>query len=211
MITVTHYCYTLSTWSLAAEDAVAEIKDRYGDKLDYQWRLAVMHYNGGRGAFADGELEAPYARLEAVTGQRVSLGWWREGYDWTIPDRVVDAARALGATATDVRLALATAGLRQGENITDPDFACSLASRIARIDADALRAEAMGPATMLRLHQSASEFAALGVPFVPAFKLSNAIDDTVVLSGVWRPEPLVACIEGLLKDEEEYRRLGYLN
>lgn len=190
---------------------MAEIRKSYGEQLDYRWRLAVMHYNGGRGAFADGELERPYARLEAVTGQRVSLDWWRDGYDWTVPDRVVDGAWALGATSTDVRLTLATAGLRHGENITDPVFACTLASRVAGIDVDTLRAEAMGPLTMTRLHQSACEFAALGVPFVPAFKLTNAIGDTVVLSGVWRPEPIVACIEGLLKDEEAYRRLGYFN
>lgn len=210
MVTLTQYCYTLSTWSLAAEAAIADVRSQFGRDLTYRWRLAALNYNGGKGAFAEGELDAPYARLRSITGQNVSIGWWRDGYDWLVPDRVVEGARALGSTSTDVRLALARAGLHNGEDITNLEVALSIASRVSGLERGILRDAATSPLTLTRLYQMSVEFRDLAVPWLPAFKLTNDINDTVVFSGVWRTEPIRASIEALLADDEEYRRLGYL-
>lgn len=209
MIKLTHYCYTLSSWSLAAEPAVEAVRACFGDRLKYEWRIAVMDYNGGKGAFARGTLEGPYARLRAVTGLPVTLDWWYEGYDWLVPDCVVEAARSLGATTNAVRLALANAGLRGGAQITRPAIALRIAAETSGIDVDALEAVFEAPETITRLHQMSQEFRALSVPLLPAFKLENGIGDTAVLSGLWCAEPLLACAESLHDDEESYRRLGY--
>src|SRR5271155_4567538 len=124
---MTHYLYVLSSWSLVAEDAVSEVRARYGDRLAYDWRIAVTDY-GGEGPFKREQLEFFYARLEAATGRHMSLDWWRDGYDWLVPDRVVAAARLLGVTGNDVRLALARAGLCEGRSITELDVAIEIAS-----------------------------------------------------------------------------------
>jgi hypothetical protein len=35
MIKITPYLYVLSSWSLVAEDAVREVREYFGDRLDY--------------------------------------------------------------------------------------------------------------------------------------------------------------------------------
>jgi hypothetical protein len=71
---MTHYLYSLSSWSLVAEEAVAEVRAEFGDDLEYDWRIAVTDYGGS----------GPH-----------------ENYDWLVPDRVVSGARQHGAKNSD--------------------------------------------------------------------------------------------------------------
>jgi predicted DsbA family dithiol-disulfide isomerase len=203
VIKMTHYLYVLSSWSLVAEDAVSEVCRRFGDRLDYDWRIAITDYQGN-GPFKREQLEFFYARLEAATGRRMNLGWWREGYDWLVPDRVVAAARSLGATGIEVRLAIARAGLCDGEDITNPSVAIDIACRVSGIARASLQTALNAPETLLWLAESARQFQASGVTLRPAFVLENDLGDRAILSGIWNTEPLSAAITALLTDEESY-------
>lgn len=203
MIKLTHYLYILSSWSLAAEKAVDEVRRMFGDRLNYDWRIAVTDYDG-TGQLTRDELEFFYARLEAITGEPMNLGWWYDGYNWLVPDRTAAAARLLGAGGSEVRLALAEAGLRRGERITDVNVALQLASQASGLSVESLATQFDRPETALLLAQWSREFETSGVKLRPAFQLQNDIGDMVVLSGIWTREPLQTAIEALLADEESY-------
>jgi predicted DsbA family dithiol-disulfide isomerase len=204
MIVMTHYLYVLSSWSLVAEEAVREVRAEFGNRLAYDWRIAVTDYSGA-GAFKREKLAFYYARLEEATGVAMNLGWWHESYDWLVPDRTVAAARTLGATGSDVRLALARAGLCDGRNITDRNVACSIAAEASGLDAAALGATYDAPETTLWLMRCSEEFKASGVRLRPAFVLENELGDRVLLSGIWNAEPLRCAIAALSTDEQGYK------
>lgn len=203
MIRMTHYLYVLSSWSLVAEKAVDEVRRLFGDRLSYDWRIAVTDY-GGTGQLTRDQLDFYYARLEAATGERMNLSWWYDGYNWLVPDRTVAAARILGATGSEVRLALAEAGLRRGERITDVRVALEIASQASGLPVESLETQFHRPETTLLLQHWTRDFEASGVALRPAFQLRNDLGDMVVLSGIWTLEPLKTAIESLLTDEESY-------
>jgi predicted DsbA family dithiol-disulfide isomerase len=203
VIKMTHYLYSLSSWSLVAEEAVAEVRAEFGNDLDYGWRIAVTDY-GGKGPFKREQLEFFYARLAAATGRTMNLGWWHEDYDWLVPDRVISAARTHGATNDDVRLAIARAGLYEGRDITDKHAAIEIASRASGIDKATLLSAYDSPKSLLWLMECSEAFKASGVNLRPAFALENDLGDRAVLSGVWTAEPLRTAITALLTDEQSY-------
>lgn len=204
MIKMVHYLYILSSWSLVAEAAVSEVRERFGDAIEYDWRIAVTDY-GGKGPYARERLQFFYDRLEAATGRHMDLGWWDDGYDWLVPDRVATAARLLGCTGNEARLALAKAGLLDGRKITDLRVAADVASSATDIPAALLAMTANAANTTTCLFEWSREFRASGVALRPAFQLTNDLGDRVVLSGIWNAEPLISAVEALLRDERSYR------
>jgi 2-hydroxychromene-2-carboxylate isomerase len=203
MIKMVHYFYTLSSWSLVAEDAVQEVRDRFGDQIEYDWRVAITDY-GGAGPYPRAKLQFFYDRLERATGKHINLDWWREGYDWLVPDRVIAAARLLGATGNETRLAIARAGLVDGLSITEIDVAIEVAYRASGIDPRDLRIMLDDPQTMLYLFERSREFEQSGVAVRPAIVMTNDLGDRAVLSGIWNAEPILTAAQALLTDEMSY-------
>ncbi len=58
---------------------------------------------------------------------------------------------------------------------------------------------------MYALAKMSEEFKTLGVPSRPAFRLQNAIEDSVTFSSIWQAASLYAAIETLLADEHAYQ------
>ncbi len=43
---ITYYLEVLSSWCFWAEPAWAELKQRYGGRVDFEWKLALMEQTG---------------------------------------------------------------------------------------------------------------------------------------------------------------------
>ena len=53
---------------------------------------------------------------------------------------------------------------------------------------------------------STAEFNLLPANQRPTFLLRSTIEDTVLFSGIYRPEPVFAAIEAMIADEDAYER-----
>jgi predicted DsbA family dithiol-disulfide isomerase len=201
LLSLTHYLYVLSSWSFCVEPPVKHILETYGDRVQYTWRLAYADYDGN-GPYKRNELEYYYARLEAISGQRFTLDWWFEGYDATVPDRIAEAARTLGAIGNDVRLALSHAALNDGLQITRPEVALEIAATVADLDPAQLDAEFESDRPMQTLRATKAEWLALGVTQRPTFVLINEIGDKALFSGLWQSQPLIRTVEAMLSDDD---------
>ncbi len=201
MITIKHYLYILSSWAYIAEPALAKAQQVYGDCIKYEWHLACADYDGA-GPYKRHELEYYYKRLESATGLSLNLDWWYEGCDAHNADLIAEAARSLGATGNSVRLALASAALEKGIQVTRMDVGVPIAAGAARLSESDLFKAVADPKIKERLSGSKQEYLALGVSQRPVFCLSNEIGDTVLLSGLWRAEPLLSALDELIKDEK---------
>src|SRR5215467_11475629 len=71
---LTHYVDVLSSWSFVAERALAALRERHGDRLDYEWRIAFL-FNGGPMGYSPQLAAWQYRRNEAVTGVKLNPAW----------------------------------------------------------------------------------------------------------------------------------------
>lgn len=202
MLSLTHYLYVLSSWSFCVEPPVKHILQTYGERIRYTWKLAHADYDG-HGPYKRDQLEYYYERLEAITGQRFTLDWWFEGYDALIPDRIAEAARTLGATGNDVRLALSHAALVDGLQITRPEVGIEIAATTAELDPAQLDAEFGSERPMQTLANAKAEWLALGLGQRPTFVLTNEIGDKALFSGIWQSQPLIRTVEAMLSDDAQ--------
>ena len=53
-----------------------------------------------------------------------------------------------------------------------------------------------------------AEFSSHRIDHRPAFVLRSVIGDTAILSGLYRPEPLIAAINAMIADEDAYKRFA---
>lgn len=204
---ITYYLEILSSWCYYVEPVWATLRERYADRVTFEWKLARM----APAAFPSSREACDwYYRRSGGTVMHtpfmLSSGWLepaRAG-DYGAPSLVAEAARSLGATDDRVRLALAQAALREGQAVGDLDLAVSIGAAAAGLDSAALRARAVQAETAARVAASTAEFLAHQVNQRPTFILTDAIGDKAVFSGLVRLEPLVATIEAMLADTSAY-------
>jgi hypothetical protein len=173
------------------------LKTRYAGRAEFAWRIALMHppdfppsraqtdgfYPGSGGTV----MRSPF---------RLDSGWLeaeRQGH-YGAPSLVAKAAREFGFAGDEIRLALPSVGVREGQK--NPDLATAVA----------VAAKAGGkklPAKKLRDAGSA-EFFAHQISRRPSFVLTAAIGDKAVFSGLVRLAPLVATIDAMLADTAAY-------
>jgi predicted DsbA family dithiol-disulfide isomerase len=207
---VTHYIDVLSSWCLIAEDGLARLRATHGAALDYEWRIAWVK-DGGPAAYSREQLAWYYGRTAAVTGVRL-VPWVENSTSSTAPANLAaEAARALGVTDERVRLALARAAMLEGRPLGRREVAIEVAAAAGSLDPRALDAKMNDPKIERILRENAATFAGLaahGVDQRPTFVFENTVGDRVILSGVWRHEPLAATAAGLLADEGAYARFA---
>ena len=139
--------------------------------------------------------------LIAQATHRLSSAWLAHGvHDSAAPNLVAEAARDLGATDDRARLALAHAALLHGRPVHPIQEAARIAAQATGLDADLLAAHAGTEAVRQRIRETTGEFHQLGATQRPTFVLENDIGDRAILSGLHRPEPLVAALDALLAD-----------
>lgn len=210
---ITYYLEVLSSWCHWVEPVWTELKGRYAGRAEFEWRIALM--NPGDFPVSQSQCDWFYQRSGGTvmhSPYMLNSGWFeaeRKGR-YEAPNLVVEAARDFGFNGDEIRLAMAHAGLREGQKIGDLDVAVKVAAKAAqssgrgKIDPKKLRAAAESNLVKDRVAHSTADFHAHQINQRPAFVLTDAIGDKAVFSGLVRIEPLTATIEAMLADTAAY-------
>lgn len=204
-VKITYYLEVISSWCYWAEPAWAELKRRYSNQVEFNWKIAQMPAEAYPTSRAQAEWFYRRSGLIMKSPFMLNAGWFEPGrkiYD--VPNLVAEAAKDFGVTDDRVRLALAKAGEREGQKVGRWEVAGEVAVKTSKLNKTKLLARARSAAVAARVKKSTAEFQALQVTQRPAFLIENAIGDRAVFSGVVRLEPLVAAIEALLADQAAY-------
>ena len=202
---ITYYLEVLSSWCYWAEPAWAELKQRYAGRVDFQWEIAQMP----AAAYPGSAAQADWYYRRSGTAMRspfiLNSGWFEPDIkQYLVPNLVAEAAKDLGVTDDRVRLALAHAGVREGQKVGRWEVAVPLAAAAAKLDRKKLLKLAQSPAVAKRVGTSSAAFDALQVDQRPTFLLVSPIGDRAVFSGLARMEPIAATLDAMLADVAAY-------
>jgi len=205
-VTITYYLEILSSWCHWAEPAWTELQARYGDRVQFGWKIALM--NPGDYPVSRAQCDWFYRRSGTIVRSRYMLnsGWLepeRQGV-YLAPDLVAEAGRDFGFEDDRLRLALTHAAEREGRTLGDMDESLAVAAAATGLDPAKLRARAESPEVLARLQASTAEFHAHQISQRPAFVVTDAIGDKAVFSGLIRAEPIAAAIDAMLADTAAY-------
>src|ERR1051325_5700582 len=142
-LTVTLYLDVTSSWCYWAEPAWAELKKRYQDRADFQWKIALMDATGLPTSHEQHEWF--YRRSGTLMRSPFMLNsdWIVYGLaEYLAPNCVAEAAKSFGIGDDRVRLALGYAALREGKKISDWEVASEIGARAGGIDKKKLHAKA---------------------------------------------------------------------
>lgn len=136
----------------------------------------------------------------------LNAGWMDPALkgNYLVPNLVAEAGKDLGFADDRLRLALASAAVREGRKVGNLDVALEVAAKASGIASSTLRERAEAAEVRRRVEASTEEFHSLKITQRPAFVLEDAIGDRAVFSGLVRVEPLVATIEAMLSDTAGY-------
>jgi predicted DsbA family dithiol-disulfide isomerase len=206
-VTVSLYLEVISSWCFHAEAAWDEVRLRFAGDATFDWRIALME----PAAYPASRAQADwfYRRSGTIVGAQWILhsGWLasRTPEGFVIPNLVAEAARGLGAGDDRVRRAITHAALQEGKGVGILDVAVAIAAEASGIDRDALRAATLDPATRARVNTSTRDFHAIGATQRPTWVIESEIGDRAILSGAWRPAPVIAALEATIADVRAYR------
>jgi len=203
---ITYFVEIMSSWCHWAEPTWLELKSRYAGRVNFQWKIALMH--PGDFPVSRAQCNWFYQRSGTITRSPYMLnsGWFeaeRKG-DYNAPNQVAEAGKDLGITDDRLRLALTHAAVREGRLIGGLDEAIAVAAKATGIEVARLRAQAISPEVQERVRASTAEFHALQITQRPAFLLEDPIGDRAVFSGLVGLAPLAAAIDAMLADTAAY-------
>ncbi len=204
-ITVTDYLDVVSSWCFWSEPTWAELKRRYGSRVQFQWKIALMDPSG---LPTSREQEQWFYRRSGMMMRSpfmLNTEWYDPSLaEWLAPNCVAEAAKDFGISDDRVRLALAHAALREGREIGDWNVAADTGAEAGGIDTGKLLERAKSAEIQQRVRTSTAEFHALQVTQRPTFLIDTDIGDRAVFSGVIKLEPLTATIDSMLDDAAVY-------
>ena len=204
-ITVTYYLDVISSWCFFAEPAWAELKKRYHDKIEFQWKIALLDKTG---LPTSREQEEWFYRRSGTimrSPSMLSSEWFEPGKpEYLAPNCVAEAAKDFGITDDQVRLALAYAGLREAKRFAEWQIAAEIGAKAANVDAKELLERARSTVVETRVRADTADFHLLQVTQRPTFVFDSEIGDRAVFSGLARVTPLVAALDAMLDDAEAY-------
>jgi predicted DsbA family dithiol-disulfide isomerase len=200
MVKLRYYTDVLSSWCLYCEPQLAEVRAKYGARLSYEWRVALIKDLPQSRA----QVEWFYKRSGGISGLHLNPAWYQGSYDSRDINLAAEAARDLGFDDDRVRLALARAALVEGVPVQYKNGAADLVATVTGAEPEAVIKLMESPQVNERIDQSEREFATLGVDQRPAFVLRSSIGDTAVFSGIWTAQPLDATIGAMLRDVDKY-------
>ena len=198
---ITYYLDVVSSWCFLAEPAWAALKDRYAGRVDFEWKIALMDASGM--PTSREQLAWFYRRSGTIMRSPFMLNteWLQPGAtEYPVRNFVAEAARVMGVTDDRVRLALATAVLRDGMQADQWETATEIGAEAGGIDKVKLLEHARSPAIEARVRASTAEFHALGVTQRPTFVIDSEIGDRAVFSGFAKLPPLAAAVDSMLED-----------
>ena len=198
---ITYYLDVASSWCFFAEPLWAELKNRYADQVEFEWKIALMDAIGL--PKSKEQLEWYYRRSGTIMRSPFMLRteWFQPGAtEYPVRNRIAEAAKQLGITDDRVRLALSTAGLRDGKEVERWEVAAEIGAKSGGLEQRKLLELAQSPAIEDRVRASTVEFHALQVTQRPTFVLDSEIGDRAVFSGFAKLPPIAATVEAMLDD-----------
>ena len=207
MIKLRYYLDVLSSWCLYAEPNIAHVRAKYGPRLSYEWRVALIKDLPKTAA----QVEWFYKRSGGISGLHLNPRWFQGSYDSRDINLAAEAARELGFEDDRVRIALARAALVEGVPVQYKDAAAELVATVTGVEPAAVLKAMESPAVAARVDEGSREFDALGIDQRPAFVLRSSIGDAAIFSGVWSLGPLDTTIAAMLEDEDKYAAFAAAN
>jgi predicted DsbA family dithiol-disulfide isomerase len=192
-------------WCTLGDEVLVAINKRYGSRVPIVRKIALI--NDGKPMAAGLEQEKwYYDRCDYVTGRRFNHDWIeKSGQTTWVPNTVIEAAESLGH-GDAVREILKIEGLMEGKPILRLEVALELAAKATGISPSELTSAVNDEKTAGAIKASTAEFSLLPANQRPTYLLRSNIEDTVLLSGIYRPEPVFAAIEAMISDEDAYER-----
>jgi len=204
-ISVTYYLDVISSWCFWAEPAWAELKRRYHDKVEFQWKIALMDKSGL--PTSQEQHEWFYRRSGTIMRSPFMLSseWCdHQQSEYLAPNCVAEAAKDFGITDDRVRLALSYAGLREGKRFAEWEIAAEIGAKAGSLDAKELLERARSTVVETRVRADTADFHLLQVTQRPTFVFDSEIGDRAVFSGFARVAPLAAALDAMLDDAHAY-------
>lgn len=204
-LTVTNYLDVISSWCYWATPAWQELRERYGERVNFRWKIALMDEAAlppTREA-----MEWFYRRSGMLMRSPIMLqtSWHEPGRaEYLEPNCVAEAARDLGVEDDRVWSALAAAELREGKKIGQWEVAAQIGAEAAGLDQDKLLERARSSEIEERVRKTTAEFHALQVTQRPTFVIDSPIGDRAIFSGFAKAAPLAATIDAMLDDIAGY-------
>ena len=203
---ITNYLDVISSWCHWAIPAWQELRARYGDRVDFGWKIALMDKTGLPPTREHTEWYYKRSGLLMRSPFRLSASWVEEGRaEYLEPNCVAEAARELGVEDDRAWIALSHAELRKGKKIGNWEIAAQVVAEATGLDQAKLLALAKTPEVEARLRQTTAEFHALQVSQRPTFVIDSPIGDRGVFSGFAKAAPLSAAIDSMLDDIVGYQ------
>lgn len=204
-LTITNYLDVISSWCFWAIPAWQELRERYGERVDFQWKIALMDETGMPKSRA--QMEWFYRRSGMLMRSPFMLqtGWFEDGRnEYLEPNCIAEAARSLGVMDDRVWIALANAELREGKRIGEWEVAAEVGAAAGNLDRDQLLARAQSAEIEEQLRKTTAEFHALQVTQRPTFVIDSPIGDRAVFSGFANTAPIAATLDAMLDDIAGY-------
>jgi len=198
---ITYYLDVISSWCFLAEPAWAALKDRYRDRMDFEWKIALMDASGL--PKSKEQLKWYYRRSGTIMRSPFMLKteWLQQSAtEYPVRNFVAEAGKDLGVKDDRVRLALSTAVLRDGRQADQWEAAAEIGAQAGGLDRTKLLERARSPEVEARVGASTAEFHALKVTQRPTFVIDSEIGDRAVFSGFAKLAPLVATVDSMLDD-----------
>jgi len=204
-ITVTDYLDVVSSWCFWSEPTWAELKRRYGDRVDFQWKVALMDKDG---LPISREQEQWFYRRSGMMMRSpfmLRTDWYDPALpEWLAPNCVAEAGKDFGITGDEIRLALAHAALRDSQQVSDWNVAAEIGATAGKIENKKLLERAQSSVVESRVRAATAEFHALQINQRPSFVIDTEIGDRAIFSGVVKLEPIAATLESMLEDVSAY-------
>ena len=158
-ISVTYYLDVISSWCFWAEPAWAELKRRYHDKVEFQWKIALMDKSGL--PTSQEQHEWFYRRSGTIMRSPFMLSseWCdHQQSEYLAPNCVAEAAKDFGITDDRVRLALSYAGLREGKRFAEWEIAAEIGAKAGSLDAKEMLERACSTVVETRVRADTADF-----------------------------------------------------
>lgn len=203
---ITNYLDVISSWCHWAIPAWQELRARYGHRVDFRWKIALMDKAGLPPTREHTEWYYRRSGMLMRSPFMLKTDWVEPGRaEYLEPNCVAEAARDFGIEDDRAWIALSHAELREGKKIGDWEIAAQIVANATGVDRAQLLERAKSPEIETRLRQSTAEFHALQVTQRPTFVIDSPIGDRAVFSGFAKAAPLVATLDAMLDDIVGYQ------
>jgi len=204
-ITVTQYLDVVSSWCFWAYPAWAELQERYGARVFFQWKIALMDETGFPTSHEQMDWFYRRSGMMMRSPFMLSSAWHEVGQtEYLAPNAITEAAREMGVEDERVWLALARAGLRAGRNTGEWEIAAEVGAEASGLPKDQLLERARSSEIERRIRESTAEFHKLQVNQRPTFVVDTEIGDRALFAGFAKAAPIAATLDAMLDDAAAY-------